>query len=145
MWGFGSITNGSGERLMVNYSVDPGVTTTGGALNSTMGNAMIELGGLGALYFTDAGGQPGGPFPWAVDVQHNDTTWRWYYEGVGTLEVEIGMDGAFTLRGLGQEYTGVLKQPPAPSEGLAGLIELNTPSPEAMAAVGVSPEGVSER
>ena len=117
MWGFGNITNTSDQILMVDYSVGPGVQSSGSSLNSTMGNAILEIGSLGAIYFTDVGAQGGGPGSWAVDVTYNDTTWRWFYDGGGVLDVSVAMDGVFTLSGDGQSTQGQLTPPPGPGDG----------------------------
>lgn len=117
MWGFGSITNSSDQTLMVDYAVGPGGVNEGGSLNATCGNAILEIGSLGALYFTDVGDQPGGPYPWAVDVAWNDITWRWFYDGLGALDLAVNPDGSFVLSGQGQEQSGVLQPPPGPPDG----------------------------
>lgn len=129
MWGFGNITNQSDQILMFDYAVGPGGATSGSALNNAAGNAILEVGSLGALYFTDMGHQPGGPHYWAVDVLYNDSTWRWFYDGQGVLDAGVASDGSFTLSGQGQKLQGQLSQPPGPPDGLVGLLDVTAAEP----------------
>lgn len=108
MWGFGSIDNQSGQIAMIDYAVPSGGTVQAGTLDTTRGDAIIEVGALGAIYFTDVGHQGGGPHYWAVDVQFGDTTKRWWYDGGGVLDVALAADGSFTLSGQGQTINGAL-------------------------------------
>lgn len=140
MWGFGEIQNTSDQILMVDYAVGPGANTTGTALNGTAGNAILEIGSLGALYFTDMGHQDGGPHNWAVDVAYNDNTWRWFYDGQGVLDVGVATGGVFVLAGAGQELRGQLVQPPGPPADLAAVLDLDTMAPLTNAG-GTSPRG----
>lgn len=114
MWGFGTIYNQSDQMLLVNYAIDAATPERGpvkvdaGALNQTRGNAILEIGSLGALYFTDMGHQEGGPHYWAVDVTYGDSTARWFYDGGGVLDVMVNPDGSFVLAGQGQQISGSL-------------------------------------
>lgn len=111
MWGFGQISNSSDQILMFDYAVGADSNAVGEELNSTRGNAIIEIGSLGAMYFTDMGHQPGGPHYWAVDVQFGDTTKRWWYDGSGVLDVAISPGGLFLLSGQGQTISGSVATP----------------------------------
>jgi hypothetical protein len=111
MWGFGQITNQSQQIVMLDYAVQAGQAATGGQLNSNRGDAIVEIGSLGAMYFTDVGHQSGGPHYWAVDVTFGDTTKRWFYDGGGVLDVNINADGSFVLSGQGQTIPGSVATP----------------------------------
>lgn len=111
VWGFGQLTNNTDGWVMVDYALPPGSTAQGGQLNVTRGNAILEVGALGAIYFTDVGHQTGGPHYWAVDIQFGDTTQRWFYDGGGVLDVILEADGSFALTGQGQTIKGSLATP----------------------------------
>lgn len=106
MWGFGTIVNGLAELLHCDLVVPPGASTSGGALNASRGNAMLTLGTLGAVYLTDLGEQPGGPYPCCVNVTWGTNTKPWYYADGDLLDVQADQDGTFTLAGAGQTITG---------------------------------------
>lgn len=109
MWGFGSITNLSEQVLMFDYAVAANSgRTSGAALNGNRGNAVMEVGALGAVMFTDVGHRDGGPHYWCVQVTWNSNTAYWYYDGGGVLDVQVGGDGSFTLTGQGETITGNL-------------------------------------
>lgn len=114
VWGFGQITNKTSQTLMFDYAVGSGGTATGDKLNATRGNAILEVGALGAIYFTDVGHQPDGPHYWAVDIQFGDTTKRWFYDGGGVLDVQVNADGTFVLSGQGQTITGSISSEDTP-------------------------------
>jgi hypothetical protein len=111
MWGFGTVINNSVETVMLDFAVGANAATSGGTLNATRGNAIMEIGALGAVYFTDVGQQAGGPHSWAVDVQVNNDTWRWFYDGTGALDVAVNADASFVLSGHGQQKQGRLVAP----------------------------------
>jgi hypothetical protein len=108
MWGFGNITNNSQQVLMFDYAVAAGSTPQGGggALNNTRGDAILEIGSLGAIYLTDVGHQGGGPHYWCVQIAWNANTANWYYDGGGALDVVVNADGSFALSGQGQTIAG---------------------------------------
>lgn len=101
MWGFGTIVNDSGQTLMFDYAVGAG-SSSAADLNGTRGNAILEIGSLGAIYFTDVGWDKS---HWAVDIQCGGDTWRWFYDGAGVLDVSVATDGSCTLSGQGQSHT----------------------------------------
>lgn len=107
-WGFGAIANKGTQNLMIDFALGGPTTTTGANLNASLGNALVEVGELGAMYFTDVGHQPDGPHYWAVDIQAAGAPQRWYYDGAGLLDVSINDDGSFTLSGQGQTITGTV-------------------------------------
>ena len=59
-----------------------------------------------------------------MDVAYNDSTWRWFYDGQGSLDVGVAADGAFTLSGQGQELQGHLAEPPGPTDRLAAILDV---------------------
>lgn len=121
MWGFGTITNDSQQILMFDYAVPVGGKATGAQLNATRGDAILEIGSLGAIYFTDLGQQAGGPYPWAVQVVWSTSTQNWYYDGDAALDVQVNADGSFLLSGENQQIGGNLTDVPPPAELLATL------------------------
>lgn len=113
MWGFGTIANNSNQQLLVGFAIDPGGTCSAADLNGLRGNAVLEVSGLGAIYFTDIGRAGGRQ---AVDVQCGSETRRWFYDEDGSLlDAMISDDGTFMLTGQGQTITGRLPVPPAPA------------------------------
>lgn len=113
MWGFGTITNSSDQILNIDYAVPANGQITGDQLNSTRGNAIIEIGSLGAIYLTDIGG-PVGPHSWGVQIQWNANTANWGYEGGGVLDVQVNADGTFALSGQGQVIKGNINEDASP-------------------------------
>jgi hypothetical protein len=111
MWGFGTISNKTDDYLLVDYAVPAGHDVQAGDLNHTRGNAIVVVGGLGAVYFTDVGHQPGGPHHWAVDLQFGESSARWWYDGGGVLDAVFEQDGSFTLSGQGQTIHGQITSP----------------------------------
>jgi len=116
MWGFGNISNQSQQILMFDYAVPAGGKAVGSELNATRGDAILEIGSVGAIYLTDLGQQPGGPYPWAVQVVWNTSTQNWYYDGDAALDVQVNPDGSFTLSGEGQQISGNLATDLPPAE-----------------------------
>lgn len=124
MWGFGNIFNQSQQILRFDYAVPAGGKAVGSALNTTRGDAILEIGSLGAIYLTDLGQQPGGPYPWAVQVVWNTSMKNWYYDGYATLDVQVNPDGSFTLSGEDQQISGNLATDvPPPAELFAAVAE----------------------
>jgi hypothetical protein len=123
MWGFGTITNDSQQILMFDYAVPAGGKAVGSQLNATRGDAILEIGALGAIYFTDLGTQPGGPYPWAVQLVWNTSTQNWYYDGDAALDVQVNSDGSFVLSGENQQISGNLADVPPPAELFAAVAQ----------------------
>jgi len=113
VWGFGQITNQSKELLFFDYAVGSGAATQGGQLNTSCGDAELDVGALGAIYFTDVGHVTGYPHYWGVQVQWDDATVIWSYDGGGSLDVQVAPDGSFTLSGQGQSINGRFSGPTA--------------------------------
>jgi len=128
VWGFGQITNQSAQTLLFDYAVGAGGTNNGSQLNVTRGNAILEVGSLGAIYFTDVGHQSGGPHYWAVDVQFGDTTQRWFYDGGGVLDAQVNADGTFVLSGQGQTIKGNINAEDTPFGPGAARSAVSTPA-----------------
>ncbi|MEO7260618.1 MAG: hypothetical protein ABI047_05090 [Jatrophihabitantaceae bacterium] len=118
MWGFSAITNNSDQILSFDFAVGAQSGITGDQLNSTRGNAMVEIGSLGAIILTDLGNVPGGPYPWCVQVAWNTSSENWWYDGFGVLEFKVGDDGSFAFSGQGQVITGNINEVVLPVSGL---------------------------
>jgi len=118
MWGFGTISNGSDQILNFDYAVAANSSASGGQLNNTCGNAMIEIGSLGAIILTDMGNVPGGPHAWCVQVAWNTSTENFWYDGGGVINVKVDSDGSFALGNGDQLITGNINDdtvaPPGP-------------------------------
>jgi hypothetical protein len=123
MWGFGNISNDSQQILMFDYAVPVGTKAAGSELNATRGDAILEIGSLGAIYFTDLGQQPGGAYPWAVQVLWGTNIQNWYYDGNAAIDVQVNADGSFTLSGEGQQITGSPSDVPPPDELFAAVAQ----------------------
>jgi len=104
-WGFGQITNHTQQILLVDYSIAPGQTLSGSQLNTSMGNALLDVGAFGVVQFSDVGdGSPHG----TVRIDFSEQTQYWHYDNHGSLDVTISADGMLTLTGQGQTITGAL-------------------------------------
>ncbi len=101
MWAINSVTNNTSPLENIAFSDGQPIDAVRGPKGASF---RLVVNGFGFLDFTDTGHQSGGPHYWQLIIGGN----VYWYDGQGAIDLSIGNDGSYSVKGDGNSFKGVL-------------------------------------
>ena len=115
MWCIQSVTLNSQPSDSIWVSDGKPISTVRGPAGASF---RLIVAGIGFLDITDIGHVSGGPHYWALDI-NGSTYW---YDGQGSLQINVQSDQSFTVVGDGNSFGGAVKPLPGIDESSIAVI-----------------------